>query len=73
MRPDPACRTFNSSAVEVSTICVVLLGSFPERIVQTVIEEMKSRLKDPDLARLFENTFPNTLGMRHNSLPCIAC
>lgn len=22
---------------------------------------MKSRLKDPDLARLFENTFPNTL------------
>jgi hypothetical protein len=24
---------------------------------------MKSQLKDPDLARLFENTFPNTLGM----------
>lgn len=23
---------------------------------------MKARLKDPDLARLFENTFPNTLG-----------
>ncbi len=23
---------------------------------------MKSRLKDPDLARMFENTFPNTLG-----------
>jgi hypothetical protein len=23
---------------------------------------MKSRLKDPDIARLFENTFPNTLG-----------
>lgn len=23
---------------------------------------MKSLLKDPDLARLFENTFPNTLG-----------
>lgn len=22
---------------------------------------MKSRLKDPDVARLFENTFPNTL------------
>jgi meiotically up-regulated gene 157 (Mug157) protein len=22
---------------------------------------MKSRLKDPDLARLFENTFPSTL------------
>jgi meiotically up-regulated gene 157 (Mug157) protein len=22
---------------------------------------MKARLKDPDIARLFENTFPNTL------------
>ncbi|KAJ3514566.1 hypothetical protein NLJ89_g2306 [Agrocybe chaxingu] len=43
MRPAPACRTFNSSAVE------------------KVITDMKSLLKDPDLARLFENTFPNTL------------
>ncbi|KAF8076196.1 Six-hairpin glycosidase-like protein [Lyophyllum atratum] len=43
MRPDPACRTFNSTAVE------------------KVISDMKSLLKDPDLARLFENTFPNTL------------
>ncbi|KAL0949606.1 hypothetical protein HGRIS_009652 [Hohenbuehelia grisea] len=43
MRPDPACRTFNSTAVE------------------KVIEDLKARLKDPDLARLFENTFPNTL------------
>ncbi|TFY78639.1 hypothetical protein EWM64_g5373 [Hericium alpestre] len=43
MRPAPACRTFNSSAVE------------------RVIDDMKSRLKDPDIARLFENTFPNTL------------
>ncbi|KAJ4472289.1 Six-hairpin glycosidase-like protein [Lentinula aciculospora] len=43
MRPDPACRTFNSTAVE------------------KVIEDMKGRLKDPDVARLFENTFPNTL------------
>ncbi|KAF8897341.1 Six-hairpin glycosidase-like protein [Infundibulicybe gibba] len=43
MRPDPACRTFNSTAVE------------------KVIQDMKSLLKDPDLARLFENTFPNTL------------
>ncbi|KAI9001183.1 Six-hairpin glycosidase-like protein [Trametes punicea] len=43
MRPDPACRTFNSTAVE------------------KVINDMKARLKDPDLARLFENTFPNTL------------
>ncbi|KAF9569477.1 hypothetical protein CPC08DRAFT_732198 [Agrocybe pediades] len=43
MRPAPACRTFNSTAVE------------------KVISDMKSLLKDPDLARLFENTFPNTL------------
>ncbi|KAJ6488894.1 hypothetical protein C8R45DRAFT_248937 [Mycena sanguinolenta] len=43
MRPDPVCRTFNSTAVE------------------KVITDMKARLKDPDLARLFENTFPNTL------------
>ncbi|KAF7375715.1 Glycoside hydrolase family 125 protein [Mycena sanguinolenta] len=43
IRPDPACRTFNSTAVE------------------KVITDMKARLKDPDLARLFENTFPNTL------------
>ncbi|TDL29300.1 hypothetical protein BD410DRAFT_779669 [Rickenella mellea] len=43
MRPSPACRTFNSSAVE------------------KVITDMKARLKDPDIARLFENTFPNTL------------
>ncbi|KAF8120930.1 Six-hairpin glycosidase-like protein [Mycena galopus ATCC 62051] len=43
MRPIPACRTFNSTAVE------------------QVIEDMKARVRDPDLARLFENTFPNTL------------
>ncbi|KAI0771853.1 Six-hairpin glycosidase-like protein [Trametes elegans] len=43
MRPDPACRTFSSTAVE------------------KVIDDMKARLKDPDLARLFENAFPNTL------------
>jgi meiotically up-regulated gene 157 (Mug157) protein len=30
--------------------------------MQKVILDMKSRLKDPDIARLFENTFPNTLG-----------
>lgn len=29
--------------------------------IQRVIEDMKALLKDPDLARLFENTFPNTL------------
>ncbi|KAF8639878.1 hypothetical protein AX17_001132 [Amanita inopinata Kibby_2008] len=43
MRPAPACRTFNSTAVE------------------KVIDDMKSLIKDPDIARLFENTFPNTL------------
>ncbi|EKM77647.1 hypothetical protein AGABI1DRAFT_122020 [Agaricus bisporus var. burnettii JB137-S8] len=43
MRPAPACRTFNSTAVE------------------KVISDMKTLLKDPDIARLFENTFPNTL------------
>ncbi|EAU84952.2 hypothetical protein CC1G_00471 [Coprinopsis cinerea okayama7 len=43
MRPEPACRTFNSTAVE------------------KVIQDMNGLLKDPDLARLFENTFPNTL------------
>lgn len=35
-----------------------ITGSF----LQKVILDMKSRLKDPDIARLFENTFPNTLG-----------
>lgn len=29
--------------------------------VQKVITDMMERLKDPDLARLFENTFPSTL------------
>jgi meiotically up-regulated gene 157 (Mug157) protein len=43
MRPDPACRTFNSSVVE-----------------QT-LTDMQSVIKDPDLYRLFYNSFPNTL------------
>ncbi|WPG98010.1 meiotically up-regulated protein [Acrodontium crateriforme] len=42
-RPDPACRTFNSS------------------IVENVIENTMSQIADPDLKRLFENTYPNTL------------
>lgn len=29
---------------------------------QKVIADMKSLIRDPDVARLFENTFPNTLG-----------
>ncbi|KAK7056062.1 Six-hairpin glycosidase-like protein [Favolaschia claudopus] len=35
--------------------------TFNSSAVEKVITDMKSRLKDPDLARLFENTFPNTL------------
>ncbi|TEA20340.1 Meiotically up-regulated gene 157 protein [Colletotrichum sidae] len=34
-------------------------ASFPE--VERTITEMKSVVKDPDLYRLFENTFPNTV------------
>ncbi|KAL0934309.1 uncharacterized protein CTRU02_211108 [Colletotrichum truncatum] len=34
-------------------------ASFPE--VEKTITEMKALIKDPDLSRLFENTFPNTL------------
>ncbi|KAI1427650.1 glycoside hydrolase family 125 protein [Xylaria sp. FL1777] len=42
-RPDPACRTFNSTAVE------------------NAIHRMKNLTSDPDLFRLFENTYPNTI------------
>ncbi|KAI0773949.1 Six-hairpin glycosidase-like protein [Fomes fomentarius] len=35
--------------------------TFNSTAVEKVVEDMKARLKDPDLARLFENTFPNTL------------
>ncbi|EJD01025.1 uncharacterized protein FOMMEDRAFT_21486 [Fomitiporia mediterranea MF3/22] len=35
--------------------------TFNSSSVERVIGDMKERLKDPDLARLFENTFPNTL------------
>ncbi|KAI0751344.1 Six-hairpin glycosidase-like protein [Daedaleopsis nitida] len=35
--------------------------TFNSTAVEKVITDMKARLKDPDLARLFENTFPNTL------------
>jgi len=43
MRPEPACRTFNSSDVEDTIVA------------------MKDVIKDPDLHRLFENSFPNSL------------
>ncbi|KAI1173414.1 glycoside hydrolase family 125 protein [Nemania sp. FL0916] len=42
-RPDPACRTFNSTAVEAA------------------IARMQNLTTDPDLFRLFENTYANTL------------
>lgn len=43
MRPAPACRTFNSSAVE------------------TAISDLETVIKDADLYRLFQNSFPNSL------------
>ena len=79
MRPAPQCRTFNSSAVEVrpytsrlrNHLCLMHLFIFACTINrQNVIADMKARLKDPDLARLFENTFPNTLGVLRNGLSC---
>ncbi|KAK3305153.1 uncharacterized protein B0T15DRAFT_493333 [Chaetomium strumarium] len=42
-RPDPGCRTFNSSTVE------------------TLLGNMTDAIADPDLYRLFQNAFPNTL------------
>lgn len=42
-RPIPACRTFNSSAME------------------SLLASMQSNITDPDLYRLFQNTYPNTL------------
>ncbi|KAL2208002.1 hypothetical protein CC79DRAFT_1333817 [Sarocladium strictum] len=35
--------------------------TFNSSAVEKVIEDMKQRIKNPDLARLFENTFPSTL------------
>ncbi|CAE6462197.1 unnamed protein product [Rhizoctonia solani] len=35
--------------------------TFNSSSVEAVIDQTKKRLKDPDVARLFENTFPNTL------------
>ncbi|KAI0049554.1 glycoside hydrolase family 125 protein [Auriscalpium vulgare] len=35
--------------------------TFNSSAVEKVIQDITSRMKDPDIARLFENTFPNTL------------
>ncbi|GMF08324.1 unnamed protein product [Ambrosiozyma monospora] len=35
--------------------------TFKSDIIEEVIEDMKEKLADPDVARLFENAFPNTL------------
>ena len=35
--------------------------TFYSDAVEKVIEDMNERIKDPDIARLFENAFPNTL------------
>lgn len=35
--------------------------TFHSDTIESIIDEYKSKLKDPDLARLFENAFPNTL------------
>ena len=35
--------------------------NFNSSIIETTIERMKTRIKDPELAWLFENCFPNTL------------
>ena len=45
----------------VSLLVLITCSSFtwPH---QKVIADMKSLIRDPDVARLFENTFPNTLG-----------
>lgn len=69
MRPKEQCRTFNSPAVEVSIdpkiVNVATHNWIPYvnqwYLFQKVISDIKARAKDPDLARLFENSFPSTL------------
>ncbi|QPG76086.1 hypothetical protein FOA43_003472 [Brettanomyces nanus] len=35
--------------------------TFGSKVVEQVIEDLQARIEDPDLFRLFENAFPNTL------------
>jgi meiotically up-regulated gene 157 (Mug157) protein len=35
--------------------------TFSSSRVEKIIEDVTSKMEDPDLARLFENAFPNTL------------
>lgn len=48
---------FNLSSQRPVTRC----RTFNSSIVESKIEEVSSKIADPDLKRLFQNTFPNTL------------
>ncbi|KAJ7724361.1 Six-hairpin glycosidase-like protein [Mycena metata] len=60
--PGPSLSSFLPRVVSRRTLTPrVACRTFNSSAVEKVIVDMKARLKDPDIARLFENTFPNTL------------